>query len=113
MIVVSISTTTITVEGHAGYAEQGKDIICSAVSALTFNLIKAIESLTKDKIKYQDDTPGYINIEFENLSEESKLLIDSFFIGISEVANAYPEYVQITGAAPNGRKTEKRRRYSK
>lgn len=106
MIEVSISSTNIQVDGHAGYAEPGKDIICSAVSVLTFNLIKSIEFLTKDKIKYQDNTPGHINIQFENLSEQSKLLIDSFFIGVSEVATAYPEYVQITGTAPNGRKTE-------
>ena len=106
MIVVSISSTDITVDGHAGYAEPGKDIICSAVTILTFNLIKSIESLTGDKIKYKDDTPGHINIEFENLSEQSKLLIDSFFIGISEVATAYPEYVQIIDTAPNGRKAE-------
>ena len=106
MIVVSISATNIQVDGHAGYAEPGKDIICSAVSALTFNLIKSIESLTKDKIKYQADTPGHINIEFENLSEQSKLLVDSFFIGISEVASAYPEYVQIIDTVPNGRKAE-------
>lgn len=103
MIVVTVSTAKITVDGHADYAEQGKDIVCSAVSVLTFNLIRSIECLTTDKIKYQADTPGHINIEFENLSEQSKLLIDSFFIGISEVATAYPEYVQITGTAPNGR----------
>lgn len=103
MIVVMVSTAKITVDGHADYAEQGKDIVCSAVSVLTFNLIRSVECLTTDKIKCQADTPGHINIEFENLSEQSKLLIDSFFIGISEVATAYPEYVQITGAAPNGR----------
>ena len=106
MIEVSISSTNIQVDGHAGYAEPGNDIICSAVTILTFNLIKSIESLTKDKIKYKDDTPGHINIEFENLSEQSKLLVDSFFIGIGEDASAYPEYVQIMGTAPNGRKAE-------
>lgn len=94
---VSISTTSITVDGHAGYAEQGKDIICSAVSVLTFNLIKSIESLTKDKIRYQTDNPGHINIEFENLSEQSKLLVDSFFIGISDIVSTYGEqYVSIS-----------------
>lgn len=102
MIVVTVSTAQITVDGHADYAEQGKDIVCSAVSVLTFNLIKSIECLTKDEIKYQADTPGHINIDLKNLSEQSKLLIDSFFIGISEVATAYPEYVQITGTVPNG-----------
>ncbi len=106
MIVVNLSETGITVDGHAEYAEQGKDIICSAVSVLMFNLIKSIESLTKDKIKYQDDTPGHINIEFKNLSEKSKLLVDSFFIGVSDVATTYPEYVQIQCMAPDGRKTE-------
>lgn len=108
MIVAFISTTNIKVDGHAGYAELGKDIICSAVTALTFNLIKSIESLTEDEIVYQANNPGHINIEFKNLSEKGKLLMDSFFIGISEVATAYPEYVQIIGAAPNGRKTEKK-----
>lgn len=93
---VSISTTNIQVEGHTGYAESGKDIVCSAVSVLTFNLIRSIKSLTKDKIKYQDDTPGHINIEFKNLSEQSKLLIDSFFIGISDIISTYGEqYVSI------------------
>ena len=70
MIVVSISSTDITVDGHAGYAEPGKDIICSAVTILTFNLIKSIESLTGDKIKYKDDTP---NLE----GRQTKVVYDS------------------------------------
>ena len=37
-------------EGHAGYAEEGYDIICSAVSALTVNTINSIETLTEDEI---------------------------------------------------------------
>ena len=48
---VSISTTNIKVDGHAGYAEPGKDIICSAVSVLTFNLIKSIESFLTNRAK--------------------------------------------------------------
>lgn len=29
-------------KGHAGYAEQGKDIVCAAVSILLFTLIESI-----------------------------------------------------------------------
>lgn len=95
MIVVHVSITGITVDGHAGYAETGKDIICSAVSILVQNLIRSIEGLTEDNIQYQI-MPGHININYKNLSEQGKLLVDSFFIGISDIIRAYgKEYVQI------------------
>lgn len=97
MIIVCINSKKMTIDGHAGYARAGKDIICSAVSVLSFNLINSIDSLTEDLIEYQINTPGHINIEFKNLSESGKLLRDSFILGISEIASVYPEYVQIKG----------------
>ncbi len=95
MIEVSITEKGITVDGHADYAETGKDIICAAVSVLAQNLIKSIKDLTVDVIKYQIET-GHIDIEYENLSERGKLLVDSFFIGITSIQESYgSEYVQI------------------
>ena len=95
MIEINISEAGIKVDGHAGYGEKGKDIICSAVSILVFNLINSIEALTEDVIEYQGDNPGHINIIFKSLSERGNLLVDSFFIGISEIIRAYPEYVKL------------------
>lgn len=94
MIVVKVTLNGITVDGHAGYAEHGKDIVCASVSVLTQNLINSIEALTKDRISYEV-APAQIHIDYENLSEQSKLLIDSFFIGVSEIQRAYPKYVQV------------------
>ena len=97
MIVVNVSATGISVDGHAEYDDKGKDIVCSAVTVLTFNLVNAIEALTEDSIEvdYQEEKKGHMKIGFKNLSEQGKLLVDSFFIGISEVSRAYPDYVQI------------------
>lgn len=95
MIAVHISADGIVIDGHAGFAEKGKDVVCAAVTVLAFNLINSMEALTEDSIEYLADEPGHIEIEFKNLSEQGKLLIDSFFIGIGEVSRAYPEYVQI------------------
>ena len=36
--------------GHAGYAEEGQDIICAAVSALIVNTVNSVETLTEDLI---------------------------------------------------------------
>lgn len=95
MIVISRTESGIQVKGHAGYAPQGYDIVCSAVSALTQNLIQSIGELTADEIKYSM-SPGMVDIQFGNLSERSKLLIDSFFVGISKVAEEYPDNMKLT-----------------
>lgn len=95
MIVVNVSTTGITVDGHAGYAEIGKDIICAAVSVLAQGLVHSLEALTDDKISYHISN-GHIDINYKNLSDKGCILVDSFFIAVSDIQNAYGnQYVQI------------------
>lgn len=94
MIAVSVRKDGITVSGHANYAEAGKDIVCAGVSALVQTLIKSIEGLTQDKIQYEI-SPGRADIHYGDLSEAGKLLVDSFFIGICQIADEFPDYVRI------------------
>ena len=94
MIAVCVRKGRITVSGHAGFAEAGKDIVCAGVTALTENLIDSIESLTKDEIQYEI-SPGRADIHYRDLSEAGKLLIDSFFIGICLIADEFPDHVRI------------------
>lgn len=94
MIAVSVRKDGITVSGHARYAEAGKDIVCAGVTALVQGLISSIESLTRDQIQY-DITPGRADISYGNLSEAGKLLVDSFFIGVCQIADEFPDYVRI------------------
>ena len=96
MIVISVSLDGVSVDGHAGYSEMGKDILCAAVSALTQSLIHSLEALTEDKIT-STIVSGCVNIKFRNLSEAGKLLVDSFFIAISDLQQTYgDEFIKIT-----------------
>ena len=94
MIAVSVREDGITIDGHSGYAEAGKDIVCAGVTALTENLINSIESLTEDIIQYEI-SPGRVDIHFKDLSEAGKLLVDSFFLGISGIAQDFSAHVKI------------------
>ena len=40
--------------GHAGYAEEGEDIVCAAISALVINTINSLEMFTRGNIFYSD-----------------------------------------------------------
>ena len=42
--------------GHAGFSEEGQDIVCAAVSVLTINTLNAIE-------KFADDRTSLVSIE--------------------------------------------------
>ena len=95
MIRVTQLKDGIKIRGHAHYAEPGKDIVCAAVSVLVQTLIQSVESLTADKIEY-DMQPGTVDIKFWCLSDQSKVLIDAFFIGIKGVAEAHPDNVRLT-----------------
>ena len=70
MIVVCVRKDGITVNGHANYAETGKDIVCAGVTALTQTLIGSIEDLTRDEIEYEILT-GKVDIHYRNLSKEA------------------------------------------
>ena len=95
MIVVSVREDEITVSGHAGYAETGKDIVCAGVTALVQGLIRSIEGLTSDQIQY-DITPGRADIYFRDLAGAGELLVDSFFFGICLIADEFSEYIKLT-----------------
>lgn len=95
LIVVKVVADGITVDGHAGYAKTGKDIVCAAVSVLVQNLVRSVESLTEDLIWYRMAN-GHMEIHYRDLSEQGKLLVDSFFIGVSGVVATYgEEYVRL------------------
>lgn len=96
MIAVNITPTGLTIDGHAGYTKTGNDIICASVSVLAQNLVNSIESFTGDKLLCQVED-GHMDIKWENLSEQGKLLVDSFFLGICGISNTYGEnYVKPT-----------------
>ena len=84
----------INLLGHALYDDYGKDIVCAGVSSLVQTLLVSIDSLAEDKIKYEI-SPGRADIYYGNLSEKSRTLVDSFFIGVGLIADDFPDTVRI------------------
>ena len=89
--------TGFSSKGHAGYAEEGYDIVCAAVSALTVNTINAIEKFTDDKFK-GEAADGMVRWKFTQtpISKESKLLMDSLVLGLEDIQKTYgKKYIKI------------------
>ena len=77
--------------GHAGYADKGFDIICSAVSVLVINTVNSIDEFTSDIFDYkEDEETGRIDfLIHSNVSDESELLLKSLFLGLQGIQDSY------------------------
>ena len=88
----------IEVNGHAGYDECGRDIICAAVSSLTLNMANSVETFTEDGFEGSvDEKTGSFHFRFTGeISPESKLLMDSLVLGLQNIEDSYgDEYIKI------------------
>lgn len=94
MIEVSVRLDRIVVSGHANHAPHGFDVVCAGVTTLVQTLIQSMESLVSDQIEYEM-SPGWVDVQYGNLSEQGQLLVDSFFVGICMIVGEFPECVRI------------------
>ena len=88
----------VLVDGHAGYADHGQDIVCAAVSVLVINTFNSIESFTEDPFTC-DVSPdgGHMDMKFTGaLSDSCVLLLDSMVLGLEQISKQYgSEYISL------------------
>ena len=75
-----------TCSGHAGFAPEGEDIVCAAVSALVLNTVNSVEALT-DCPFLQEHSPdgGYIKLLLEEENPDARLLLKSLKLGLTQI----------------------------
>ncbi|MGI6010337.1 MAG: ribosomal-processing cysteine protease Prp [Ruminococcus sp.] len=84
-------------KGHAGYGEEGSDIVCAAVSALMINTVNSIEKFTEDDFSGEQGD-GFLSLRFtDTVSEKTKLLMDSLILGLKTIQENYGRnFLEIT-----------------
>jgi uncharacterized protein YsxB (DUF464 family) len=89
--------TGFDVWDHAEYAEEGADIVCAAVSALTINCINSIERLTDTSfVNETDEADAGIRFRLKGApGKDADLLMQSFLLGIQEIEISYSKYVDL------------------
>ena len=93
--------TGLKVKGHAGYAEEGSDIVCAAASILITTCANALESVAgvTPVLKVVEE-PALIAVSLpEDLSPEqdhdARIILNTCMQGFDDIAAQYPRYLQI------------------
>lgn len=91
---------TIVIEGHAGYAEPGYDLVCAGVSAITLGMANAVVSLTGIDVVSGMGESGYLHFALPkhlepSVEEKVVLLLDAMLVALQAMAEDHRAYLRI------------------
>lgn len=83
----------IKIAGHANYDDYGKDIVCSAVSAISIGALNALKNIENYAITQKE---GLIIIENKNKSSyDDNIVLNTMLIQLKTIEQSYPKFIQI------------------
>lgn len=87
------------VSGHAGYDRQGRDIVCAAVSTVSYTTVGALMDLVGISDFYTERN-GYMFCKLDvELSPEKRhtadIIMKTAEIGFKQIELSYPRFVKV------------------
>ena len=91
---------SFTLNGHAGYDVQGKDIVCAAVSAATNMALIGLSEKLKLRLKFEKSDGGYLKVELpEDISLDdmkmAQFLLESLITEYMDIESSYGKYILV------------------
>ncbi|ABR48461.1 protein of unknown function DUF464 [Alkaliphilus metalliredigens QYMF] len=91
--------STFEVKGHANSAHYGEDVVCAAISVLSQTTVLGLHDIVGINVEYKIQD-GYLFCKMpEQLSDNEKVksdvLIETMLLGIANIKETYPSYIEI------------------
>ena len=93
---------SLRLEGHAEYAEHGKDLICASASILAYTVAQYVkiaqehENLVSPAEIKLESGDAFISCEPNNtITMEARKMFDFAKLGYRLLAHNYPQYVEL------------------
>lgn len=85
---------SVSILGHAMYADFGKDIVCSAASSIVTTTINGILSIDKEGLSYEVSKDGLVikDIKTDNITQT---LLNNMISLLKELEDDYPTNVEV------------------
>ena len=81
-----------TVKGHAGFAEEGQDIVCAGISALSIAAVNGLEHFLSVGPKVQE-ADGHLTCQLfgipEQELEKAQWILQTMTLGIEQIQTTY------------------------
>ncbi len=89
------------IKGHSGYAEEGSDIVCAAVSSAAEMTVNTVTEVMGEKAEIKVDE-GFLRFTLSDASESAYRVLEGLKIHLVEISKQYPQNIRIIyGGAKN------------
>jgi uncharacterized protein len=92
----------LEMEGHAGFDERGKDIVCAGVSAVVFGTLESIEKLSMVKLApITNAKEGSLEVKFPVFFQRKadkltvQTLLEGLLISLRKIEETYGQYIEV------------------
>lgn len=89
------------VEGHAGFAPKGEDLVCAGISAITFTAMAGLNEVAGiDQEAVSDPKTAQIIYKLPDGITQSQfsvaqIILETMRLGFVEMAVEYPEFIEV------------------
>lgn len=84
----------VKISGHANFKKAGKDIVCAAISGITFGTLNALDELFKNDISINIGDND-ININVNNWNNDINIVLKTMKLQLLTVKQQYKNYLEI------------------
>lgn len=84
----------ITVRDHAGYAEEGQDLVCAGVSSIVVGMMNALDELMCGTCDFQM-RKGYTNIKVLHSTSDVQVLLKAMKLQLKTMEDTYKNYIKL------------------
>ena len=91
----SDSIKKVRIEGHAGFQDYGKDIVCSAISTAVIFSCNLLEKVSPKNRIYSDEKKGVIELEVLDSDKMNYLITRNLYETLIDLSSQYPRFIKI------------------
>jgi uncharacterized protein YsxB (DUF464 family) len=93
--IVSVETS-----GHTGYAEEGEDIICAALSSIIQTALLGLMQVAGIKADFQrKEDEGFLRIDIPDLMPNARrdadMILETMYLGVSDLYSGYSDFIEL------------------
>lgn len=91
--------SAVECEGHTGYAEEGSDIVCAALSSVVQTAVLGLMQIAGINVKYTvNEEKGYLKAELpEKMTDmqehDADIILKTAYLGASDLYETFSDFI--------------------
>lgn len=86
--------------GHSGYAQNGEDIVCSAISSTMQMTLAGLQEIVGVKTKFAMEEDAFLSFrvdekEYHSHQSEVDTLMKTLYLFLNEISKQYPKFIKL------------------